>query len=164
MFKSSTTLSTILLVILATTRASAAGNSEFDYTTKAKNLKMTTQDAISMSIREVHETEQFVQFMLNLIRTEPCFKGLTQDLYDMKSTLQTLTDLKPINLISNSKSLENFMTHIIQMGQRCSHSMTNVDMIVPSMLTRKIDDLSMVINNVVYQGWVMNNMGYGRKS
>lgn len=155
----------LMILVLATERVSAAGYSHFD--TGVENKMLTAQDGITMSIREVHETEQFVQFMRNLrtvrftkqaAHLEPCVNGLIQDLNKMKSTLQILTDPKPMNIKSNTESLEETMTRIVQLGQRCSHSLKNVDMVVPSMLTRKIDDLSMVINDFVYHSSMMDAM------
>lgn len=121
--------------------------------------KLAARDAITLSIRDVQETRKFVNGIpllksLRLTQQDPellpCVEHLISDLSNAKSTLYRLRHLKPMFMQSDMESLKTIMGHSVGLGKMCGGALRNVDGIVALMLMRKLDDLCLMVDDVVY--------------
>ncbi|KZV31661.1 hypothetical protein F511_00465 [Dorcoceras hygrometricum] len=163
MVSPSITFPILLLVTLSltTSRVSATKQAVHPYNGNEIYLqKLAALDAITLSIEELQQLRNFVNLipklknrqMLNLQTLNLLFNvdGLVFEMGDLKSTLHRVRHLKDEHLMFDAYTLRRKMARIVTLGKICSSSLVNnVDLIVLSMLNRKIEDLDMVVDNAV---------------
>ncbi|KAL2489957.1 uncharacterized protein Fot_43249 [Forsythia ovata] len=147
----------IFFLITITSRLSSATVHSKPLTEKEKH-KIIAGDAITICLHEVEDISKFINTVLELKSLQlthntkilPCVQGLIFDLSEVTSALNNLKHLKEPNMLSYVHFLKHMTSHTINLGNMCSSSLKNSDKVIVSMLSRKFDDLSYLINNVVY--------------
>ncbi|CAI9771697.1 unnamed protein product [Fraxinus pennsylvanica] len=151
------TLFSILFLISITSRVGSATIPSEPLTEKEKH-KIVASDAITICLHEVNDISKYINAIPKLKSIQltqnqkllPCVQGLNFDLSEVQSALYSLKHLKEPYMLSYEHSLKHMTSHAISLWKTCSSSLKNEDKVVVSLLTRKLDDLSYLINNVVY--------------
>ncbi|KAL6524189.1 hypothetical protein OROMI_031284 [Orobanche minor] len=144
---------TVMLVITLT--ASLAWPMELSRDSQEPKVR----DAITLSIQENRAITKFVKTIPRLEimharsqqtpELERCVDRLVLDLESTRSTLHRLKHLKHTNLSSDADWLKRETTRIVSLSKTCSELFGTVDAIVLSTLTRKLEGLSLIVDDVV---------------
>lgn len=151
------TLFVIFLLISITSHLSSATIPSERLSEKEKH-KIVASDAITICLHVVEDISRYVKAIPNLQSIQltqnqkllPCVQSLNVDLSEVQSALNNLKHLKESHMLSYEHSLKHMTSQTIKKGKKCSSSLKNEDKVFASLLTRKLDDLSFLINNVVY--------------
>lgn len=155
-----------LLLVTITINANGVSPEEDQYCLKQcrDNQKMVAKDIIKLISRDIKDLRTFINTIPKL-KSLPknagespelldCVDGLIGNITIARLTLERIRHLNHKtmpNVLSDSRHLKNEMNQAINLqGEVCHLALKDADRIVTSMLSRKLLDVAVIVDDVVY--------------
>ncbi|KAL1830726.1 hypothetical protein ACET3Z_000377 [Daucus carota] len=128
------------------------------------NKRLVARDAIEQTIHDIHDLIRFINTIpqlkslpkstAELEKLKDCVAGLVGNAtvaHFRLTKLRHLDDASMLHVASDSKQLNTAMNEAMRLqGQVCHNALEDVDRTITSMLSRKLLDVAVNVNDILY--------------